>query len=140
MSTGTIALADSYAKTVPRELTAAASQTLVKLMTNSESPGLHVEPIQQSADPRIRSIRVNRQYRILAFHLPTGGKDHWVVNGVYDHDDAYRIARTLYLRINPIRSHRVPRRPRARLHLDRPDRRGLRLQAPCRGGGRTRAG
>lgn len=102
MSTGTIALADSYAKTVPRELTAAASQTLVKLMTNSESPGLHVEPIQQSADPRIRSIRVNRQYRILAFHLPTGGKDHWVVNGVYGHDDAYRIARTLYLRINPI--------------------------------------
>lgn len=102
MSTGTIALADSYSKTVPRELAAAASQTLVKLMMNPESPGLHVEPIQQAADPRIRSIRVNRQYRILAFHLPRDGKDHWVVNGVYDHDEAYRIARILYLRINPI--------------------------------------
>lgn len=101
MSTGTIALADSYAKTVPRELTAAAAQTLMKLIMNPESPGLHVEPIQQSADPRIRSIRVNRQYRILAFHLPKEGRDHWVVNGVYDHDDAYRIARDLYLRINP---------------------------------------
>src|SRR5699024_3183299 len=102
MSTGTIALADSYSKTVPRELAAAASQPLVKLMMNPESPGLHVEPIQQAADPRIRSIRVNRQYRILAFHLPRDGKDHWVVNGVYDHDEAYRIARILYLRINPI--------------------------------------
>lgn len=102
MSEGIISISESFLGTIPRELAGQVSATLNMLRSNPESPGLHVEPIQQSKDARIRSIRVTKQYRILAFRLNSSGQDLWLVEGVYDHDDAYRRARTLFLRVNPI--------------------------------------
>lgn len=102
MNDGTISISDTFMSSIPRELFAQVDSALRKLRSNREMKGLHVEPIHQAADDRIRSIRVNRQFRILAFELSKSGKPYWLVEGVYDHDDAYRVARTLYLRVNPV--------------------------------------
>ncbi|MGO2312894.1 MAG: UvrD-helicase domain-containing protein [Brachybacterium tyrofermentans] len=102
MSDGIISISESFLGSIPRELAGQVSATLNMLRSTPESPGLHVEPIQKAKDARIRSIRVTKQYRILAFRLNSSGQDLWLVEGVYDHDNAYRRARTLYLRVNPI--------------------------------------
>src|SRR5699024_5449651 len=102
MSDGIISISETFLESIPRELAAQVASAVNMLRTNPESPGLHVEPIQQSKDARIRSIRVNRQYRLLAFRLNSSGQDLWLLEGIYDHDDAYRRARTLYLRVNPV--------------------------------------
>ncbi|MGP5079272.1 UvrD-helicase domain-containing protein [Brachybacterium alimentarium] len=101
MSDGTISISDTFMSSIPRELLTQVDSALKKLRSNRELKGLHVEPIHQAADDRIRSIRINRQFRILAFEL-SKGRPYWLVEGVYDHDDAYRVARTLYLRVNPV--------------------------------------
>ncbi|EWS81342.1 UvrD/REP helicase [Brachybacterium phenoliresistens] len=102
MSDGIISISDTFLESIPRSLLGQVTSTLNLLRTTPESPGLHVEPIYQAADDRIRSIRVNKQYRILAFRLNSSGQDLWLAEGVYDHDDAYRRARKLYLRMNPV--------------------------------------
>ncbi|MBB5832515.1 UvrD-helicase domain-containing protein [Brachybacterium aquaticum] len=105
MSDGIIAISDTFLPTlttVPRDVAGQVTSTLDTLRTTPESPGLHVEPIQNAKDDRIRSVRVNRQYRVLVFRLNSSGQNVWLVEGIYDHDDAYRKARTLYLRMNPI--------------------------------------
>lgn len=100
--TTTISISDSFFGSIPKNLLSQVDSTLKKLRANREMAGLHVEPIHQAADDRIRSIRVTRQYRILAFELSRAGDPFWLVEGVYDHDDAYRVARSLYLRVNPV--------------------------------------
>lgn len=105
MSDGIIAISDTFLPTlrdVPREVAGQVTVTLDMLRTTPESPGLHVEPIQNAKDDRIRSVRVNRRYRVLVFRLNSSGQNLWLVEGIYDHDEAYRKARTLYLRMNPV--------------------------------------
>ena len=105
MSDGIIAISDTFLPTlqkVPREVAGQVTATLDTLRTTPESPGLHVEPIHNAKDDRIRSVRVNRQYRVLVFRLNSSGQNVWLVEGIYDHDKAYRKAGTLYLRMNPV--------------------------------------
>jgi superfamily I DNA/RNA helicase len=105
MSDGIIAISDTFLPTlqdVPRQVAGQVTSTLDTLRTTPESPGLHVEPIQNAKDDRIRSVRVNRQYRVLVFRLNSSGQNVWLVEGIYNHDDAYDKARTLYLRMNPV--------------------------------------
>ncbi|PZP13133.1 MAG: DNA helicase UvrD [Brachybacterium faecium] len=105
MSEGIIAISDTFLPTlqkVPREVAGQVTSTLEMLRTTPESPGLHVEPLQNVKDDRIRSVRVNRKYRVLVFRLNSSGQNVWLVEGVYNHDDAYAKAPTLYLRMNPI--------------------------------------
>ena len=105
MSDGIIAISDTFLPTlkdVPRDVAGQVTSTLDTLRTTPESPGLHVEPIQNAKDDRIRSVRVNRKYRLLVFRLNSSGQNMWLVEGIYNHDDAYDKAITLYLRMNPI--------------------------------------
>lgn len=105
MSDGIIAISDTFLPTlqqVPREVAGQVTSTLEMLRTTPESPGLHVEPLQNVKDGRIRSVRVNRKYRVLVFRLNSSGQNVWLVEGVYNHDAAYAKAPTLYLRMNPI--------------------------------------
>jgi len=74
-----------------------------KLMAFNGGKGLNVEQLKDVADRRIRSARVNQQYRALLFELAAGnGGTLYVVAGIYNHDDAYQRARTLVLKTNPI--------------------------------------
>ncbi|GAA1053656.1 3'-5' exonuclease [Dietzia natronolimnaea] len=75
---------------------------LSKLQEDDTSAGVHVEPIKNSVDPRIRSVRVNDQFRSLVFKIDGGTETHYVYVGTYNHDDAYDTAAELTLKVNPV--------------------------------------
>lgn len=81
---------------------AKAMTFLQKLAADDTTPGLHVEPIQKAADPRVRTGRVDDFYRAVMFRLDSDGETHYVIHGVWPHDDAIAVAGRVRLTVNPI--------------------------------------
>ncbi|MBT8225805.1 MAG: DEAD/DEAH box helicase [Dactylosporangium sp.] len=75
---------------------------LQKLSADDTTAGLHVEPIQHAADPRVRTGRVNQFWRAVMFRLDGDGETHYVIHGIWPHDDAIAVARRIRLKVNPI--------------------------------------
>lgn len=76
---------------------------LEKLSDDDTAPGLHVEPINGSTDPRVRTGRVSDFYRAVLFKLQGKGSDaHYVYLGIYPHDDAIALAKKATLKLNPV--------------------------------------
>lgn len=75
---------------------------LSKLQTDDTAFGAHVEPIKNAVDDRIRSVRVNDKFRSLVFRIDGGAETHYVYVGTYQHDDAYDVAASMQLRVNPV--------------------------------------
>lgn len=76
---------------------------LEKLSENDALPGLHIEPINGSADERVRTGRVNDFYRAVLFKVQGNGDTaHYVYLGVLAHDDAIDFARKARLSVNPV--------------------------------------
>ncbi|MCT2061309.1 3'-5' exonuclease [Dietzia cinnamea] len=75
---------------------------LSKLQADDTSVGAHVEPIKNAVDERIRSVRVNDGFRALVFRIDGGAETHYVYVGTYQHDEAYDVAATMQLRVNPV--------------------------------------
>jgi superfamily I DNA/RNA helicase len=74
-----------------------------KLSENDESPGLHIEKMNNPADQRARTGRVDGGLRAVLFRLDIPGADRtYVYAGTWKHDEAIRRARTQILRRNPI--------------------------------------
>lgn len=78
-----------------------ALEFLVKLGADDTSPGLHIEPIHNSADRRFRTGRVDKFWRAVLFKLTGKTGTSWVIYGVYPHDDAIKLAASLKLDVNP---------------------------------------
>lgn len=74
---------------------------LSKLRTMSQSSGLHLEHIKGAADPRVRTARVTGSYRAVLFELDGGGEPVYVFHGVWQHDEANKIAETIKVGVNP---------------------------------------
>lgn len=74
---------------------------LMKLDADETSPGLHIEPIRNSADRRFRTGRVDKFWRAVLFKLTGKTGTSWVIYGVYPHDDAITMAANLKLDVNP---------------------------------------
>ncbi len=75
---------------------------LEKLTEDDTAPGLHVEAIQNSADPKVRTGRVDDFYRAVLFKMTIGGATHYVFHGIWPHDDAIAIAKKTVLSVNPV--------------------------------------
>lgn len=75
---------------------------LQKITTDDTTPGLHIEPIAQARDPRVRTGRVDQQYRAVLFKLTSGSDTTYVFHGIWNHDDAIEVARKTELRVNPV--------------------------------------
>ncbi|MEW1583946.1 UvrD-helicase domain-containing protein [Micromonospora vinacea] len=75
---------------------------LQRLGTDDTTPGLHVEPIQHCADPRVRTGRVDEFWRAVMFRLDGNGETHYVIHGIWPHDDAIAVAQRVRLKVNPI--------------------------------------
>ncbi|WP_270259790.1 3'-5' exonuclease [Kocuria marina] len=86
--------AGSYDKSIAGKVTA----TIEKLHKDTTTNGLHIEPIRNSADDRVRTARVDQFHRMVMFDL--GG--FLLLYGVYAHDDAYEVAAKTYVRVNPM--------------------------------------
>lgn len=81
---------------------AKAMTFLQRLSADDTTPGLHVEPISHAADPRVRTGRVDQFWRAVMFRLEGDGECHYVVHGVWPHDDAIAVAQRVRLKVNPI--------------------------------------
>ncbi|MCK0114018.1 AAA family ATPase [Ornithinimicrobium sp. F0845] len=75
---------------------------LEKLSSDDTLPGLHIEPIVNSADPRVRTGRVDDGYRAVLFKIADKDAVTYVFHGIWPHDDAIREAERTTLRVNPI--------------------------------------
>ncbi|MBO0852764.1 MAG: AAA family ATPase [Nocardia sp.] len=76
---------------------------LEKLKTDDTAPGLHIEPLKGASDPRVRTGRVDLNYRAILFRLdPEGGDTTYVYMGTWKHDEANTLAEQSILRINKI--------------------------------------
>ncbi|MGQ0631966.1 MAG: 3'-5' exonuclease [Sporichthyaceae bacterium] len=74
----------------------------VKVMTDPTAPGLHIEPIKGSRDPRVRTGRVNDNYRAVMFLVREGEDPEFVLAAIKKHDEANALAERIMLRVNPI--------------------------------------
>lgn len=75
---------------------------LNKLIEDHTSSSLHIEPITDSADSRVRTGRVTQKYRAVLFKLGTDAAQNYVYIGTWNHDDAIEKARVTTLSHNPI--------------------------------------
>lgn len=74
-----------------------------KLSTDDTSPSLHIEPLHVAADPRVRTGRVDIQYRAVLFKVEdSAGTPTYIYMGTWNHDDAIMLAEKATLRVNPI--------------------------------------
>jgi superfamily I DNA/RNA helicase len=74
-----------------------------KLSENDESPGLNIEKMNNPADPRARTGRVDQALRAVLYRLDVPGEDRtYIYAGTWEHDEAIRRARTQILQRNPI--------------------------------------
>lgn len=75
---------------------------LAKLSKSDQTAGLHIEPINNSADTRARTGRVDISNRAVLFKLQGSNQDaSYVFAGTYPHDEAIAIAQKSRLEINP---------------------------------------
>lgn len=74
-----------------------------KLTEDDTTAALHIEPMQQAADSRARTGRVDQFWRAVLYRIdtPTAGTTY-VYAGTWPHDQAIERARTRALRINPV--------------------------------------
>jgi superfamily I DNA/RNA helicase len=76
---------------------------MAKLQTDDTLPGLHIEPIVNSADARARTGRVDQKLRAVLYKIEVpSGPTTYVCAGVYEHDEGTAIAKSQILRVNPI--------------------------------------
>lgn len=73
-----------------------------KLTADPANPSLHVEPVKNSRDKRVRTGRVNKQYRAVMIEIQVQGEQHFVLLDVLDHDDAYVMASSVKMSSNPV--------------------------------------
>lgn len=73
-----------------------------KLIKDPTNPSLHVEPIKDAADRRVRTARVNKKYRAVLFELHDGGDTMFVLVDILNHDDAYALATSKKLVVNEV--------------------------------------
>ncbi|WP_026874779.1 3'-5' exonuclease [Jiangella gansuensis] len=73
-----------------------------KVMNDPTAPGLHIEPIAGSRDPRVRTGRVNDGYRAVMFLVRDDPEQAYVLAAIKQHDDANRYAERAVLRTNPV--------------------------------------
>ena len=75
---------------------------LEKLRADDTLPGLHIEPIQSAADPRVRTGRVDRNFRAVLFKVDSSFGPVYGFYGIWLHDKAIEIARTTRLTTNRV--------------------------------------
>lgn len=74
---------------------------LEKLQRDDASPGLHIEPMNNPADSRARTGRVDGSWRAVLYQLDTKLMGRvYVYDGTWPHDDAIKRARTKKLNYN----------------------------------------
>jgi len=75
---------------------------LEKLTADDTASGLHIEPLANSADAKVRTGRVDDGYRAVLFKVPQGQSVVYVFHGIWPHDEAISVAKRTILKLNPV--------------------------------------
>ncbi|WP_413455143.1 3'-5' exonuclease [Glutamicibacter sp. FR1] len=75
---------------------------LEKLQIDDSIPGLHIEPLKNVVDARVRTGRVNDMWRAVLFRLETDKTPTYVYYGTWPHDKAIEVAGRSTLQMNPV--------------------------------------
>lgn len=75
---------------------------LEKLAEDDTLPGLHIEPIKQSMDDRVRTGRVDDNFRAVLFKVNQGQSSAYIFHGIWPHDKAIQVAQQTILKLNPV--------------------------------------
>ncbi|WP_458779328.1 3'-5' exonuclease [Arthrobacter sp. D3-16] len=73
-----------------------------KLQRDDTAPGLHIEPMHTPADPRVRTGRIDLNYRAVLFKVAFENIPHYFYYGAWPHDQAIDIARSSVLQVNSV--------------------------------------
>ena len=73
-----------------------------KLQKDDTAPGLHIEPMKDPADSRVRTGRIDLNYRAVLFKVLFESIPHYFYFGSWPHDEAIDIARTSVLKVNSV--------------------------------------
>lgn len=74
-----------------------------KLTANDTAPGLHIEPLKGAIDSRVRTGRVDQNYRAVLFRIDDKSNERtYIYMGTWAHDEANKLAERATLRVNPI--------------------------------------
>jgi superfamily I DNA/RNA helicase len=73
---------------------------LQKLQLDDTTPGLHIEPMVNPRDKRVRTGRVTDEWRAVLFRMDVDGGPHYVYYGTWHHDEAIKVARSTVLKLN----------------------------------------
>lgn len=84
-----------------------------KLSEDDTLPGLNIEEITGSQDKRVRTGRVDDNFRAVLFKLKQTDEPVYVIHGIWPHDRANTIAEQVTLGLNPVNG-----MPEVRLVLD----------------------
>jgi hypothetical protein len=85
-----------------KDIKAKVFDFLGKLQESDAIPGLHIEPLNNVADPRVRTGRVDIQYRAVLFKLDLKAGVKYVYVGTWNHDDAIKRAQRMKLSVNAV--------------------------------------
>jgi superfamily I DNA/RNA helicase len=74
-----------------------------KVRADDTAPGLHIEPLKGAVDARVRTGRVDLNYRAIMFRVDDKfGDATYIYFGTWKHDDANKLAVKSTLRVNPV--------------------------------------
>jgi superfamily I DNA/RNA helicase len=73
-----------------------------KVMADPTAPGLHIEKIAGSRDDRVRTGRVNDNFRAVMFLVREHPEPAYLLAGIKPHDEANLLAERVVLQTNPV--------------------------------------
>lgn len=97
----TVAIGDSFLKSMmalPEKIIKKSRETITKFQHGPTSPGLNYEKIRNVKDPRLRSIRIDQNYRCIVLKSEKG--DTYILLWVDKHDEAYNWAQNRTCGVN----------------------------------------
>ena len=74
---------------------------VMKLSRDADLTGLDLKMPKGAADRRVRTARVDDNFRAVLFAVGDEKQPMWLLAAIKPHDDAYRHAETLTLTVNP---------------------------------------
>lgn len=90
---------EAFAK-IPKAKQKRVREFMEKFRANPRAPSIHLEPIHDMRDDKVRTVRIGDDYRAIIVHPPEG--DLFLCVWVDHHDEAMRWARNKRFEINPV--------------------------------------
>lgn len=102
MSVPQVQLDNTWLNEVDPSVHKLAKEFVFKLMTDDTTPGLHIEPMKNPRDKRVRTGRVNDFYRAILFKLTNATGSLYYVHRVLPHDEANTRAPKIQFTVNSV--------------------------------------